>query len=97
MREVWSNTNRFSQTGYSAGTIFPEIQNYGDDMVAFEEDMKKAEMREESHNEWLEDERREARIEYLMERDSCRADDCCCYEKDECYGDNDEDCDEEEN
>jgi hypothetical protein len=92
MLEVWSNTNRFSQTGYSAGTIFPEIQNYGDDMVAFEEDLAKAERREESHKEWLEDEYREARIEALMERDACRADayECCGDDCDE----DEEDCDE---
>lgn len=94
MLEVWTNINRFNQTGYSAGTIFPEIQNYGEDMKAFEEDMKKAESRQETHNEWLEDEYREARIEALMERDMCRADDYECYEKDECY--DDDDCDEED-
>lgn len=52
----WSDTNRFNQTGYSAPTVFPQYMNYNDPKL-WEEDMKKAELRENSHQEWKEDER----------------------------------------
>jgi outer membrane translocation and assembly module TamA len=79
---VWTNTNRFSQTGYSAPTIFPELKNYNGDIEAFEEDLKKAQERDESHLDWLQEERREARLDTLRERDeySCQGDyeyGCC--------------------
>ena len=49
---VWSDTNRFNQEGYSAPTIFPEAKNYTDPQ-AYAEDLTKAEKRQESHLEWV--------------------------------------------
>ena len=63
----WSDTNRFSQTGYSAPTIFPEAHNYINKEF-FVEDLAKAQSRQESHLEWVWEERMEARRDYLEEK-----------------------------
>lgn len=66
-KKTWSNSNRFSQTGYSAPTEWPEAHNYTD-LDKFQEDVIKAIEREQSHREWMEDERRDRA--YERERDS---------------------------
>lgn len=79
----WSDDNRFNQTGYSAGTLMPKRENYKSEK-AFEEDLKAAEWREQSHQEWLD----ELRHDYEEERRynaHCDDEDCC-----------DEDCDDED-
>jgi len=58
--QQWDDTNRFSQTGYSAPTLRPQKENYTN-LNAYTEDFAKAERREQSHQEWLEEERRDAR------------------------------------
>lgn len=63
----WNDTNRFNQTGYSAPTIFPQFMHY-DNPDLWAEDMVKATRREESHQEWLADERQEARENEYWER-----------------------------
>lgn len=68
----WSDTNRFSQTGYSAPTIFPQVQNYVD-IAAWIEDYTKAVARQNSHLEWVWEERQEARIEYLEQQAETKA------------------------
>lgn len=60
----WSTENRFSQTGYSAPTIFPLKENY-DDEEAYSIDLAKAELREESHLDWLFEQQQEQRREWL--------------------------------
>lgn len=60
MNEIWSDTNRFNQSGYSASTIFPKRENYLDETL-FNEDLELANLREESHQDWLEEERRDYR------------------------------------
>ena len=63
----YNDTNRYNQTGYSSPTIFPKLWAYTDkDLWAI--DFAKAERREASRTEWLEDERAEARIQELEER-----------------------------
>ena len=57
---IWSDENRFNQTGYSAPTRFPDIKNY-ENPLYYLADMEQAEKREQNHQEWLEDERYEAR------------------------------------
>lgn len=57
---IWSDDNRFLQTGYSAPTIFPKIENYQNKDL-FYVDHALAQTREESHLDWLDDERYEAR------------------------------------
>ena len=66
-RPIWSDTNRFNQSGYSAPTIFPEASNYKD-LSLYAEDLAKAEARQESHLEWVWEEREEARIDYLEQK-----------------------------
>lgn len=66
-RPVWSDTNRFNQSGYSAPTIFPEAHNYINKEF-FIEDLSKAQARQESHLEWVLEEREEARIDYLEQK-----------------------------
>ena len=66
-QEPWSDTNRFNQTGYSSPTIFPEAKYYLD-KNAFAEDLAKAQARQESHLEWIWEEREEARIAYAEEK-----------------------------
>jgi len=63
---VWTDDNRFNQTGYSGATIFPEPSDYIDKKL-FEEDLKKAKYREESHREFLDDLREETRMEAVCE------------------------------
>jgi hypothetical protein len=65
--ERWSDNNRFSQTGYSAPTIFPEASNYID-LKIYAEDLAKAEARQESHLDWVWEEYQDARQEYLEEQ-----------------------------
>lgn len=62
MIEPWSDTNRYSQTGYSSPTIFPHPENYQDKYLFFL-DLAKAQQRETSRQEWLWEERAEARLE----------------------------------
>lgn len=70
--QQWSDTNRFNQTGYSAPTIFPEAKNYVNKEF-FAEDLAKAQARQESHLEWLWEEREEARIEEAIRRAEIKA------------------------
>jgi hypothetical protein len=64
---MWNDTNRYNQTGYSAPTIFPKLWQYTNKDL-WEIDFAKAERRDASHLEWLEEERAEARIQELEER-----------------------------
>ena len=64
MTYVWSDTNRFNQIGYSSPTIFPEAKNYINKEF-FIEDIARAQARQESHLEWVWEEKEEARIEEL--------------------------------
>jgi hypothetical protein len=64
---MWNDTNRYNQTGYSAPTIFPKLWQYANKDL-WEIDFAKAERRDASHLEWLEEERAEARIQELEER-----------------------------
>lgn len=82
--EKWTDTNRFNQTGYSAGTLFPLKENYKDQKL-FEEDLGKAQMREEAHIEFVQEQRDEWLEELRMDADKCD----CDYDCDE-----DDDCDE---
>ena len=72
MIEVWSDTNRFNQTGYSSPTIFPEARNYRN-LFLYVEDLAKAEARQESHLDWVWEEQQEARIEYLEQQAETKA------------------------
>lgn len=63
MKPVWSDTNRFSMTGYSAPTIFPEAHHYVNKEL-FMEDLIKANARQESHLTWEWEERQEALQEW---------------------------------
>ncbi len=72
MSTIWSDTNRFSQSGYSGKTIFPRKENYTN-LFIFEEDLCKAEEREQNHIEWLEEERYEAELEWRIEQDNIKA------------------------
>lgn len=65
--KAWSDSNRFTQEGYSAPTHWPEAYNYTD-LDKFQDDMIKAINREQSHREWMEDERWDRA--YDRERDS---------------------------
>jgi hypothetical protein len=58
---IWNDENRFNQTGYSAPTRFPDIKNY-DNPLFYLQDRIEADRREQSHQEWLEEERFEARM-----------------------------------
>jgi hypothetical protein len=58
---IWNDTNRFCQTGYSSPTVWPRVINYVD-VELFEEDMAKASERQCNREEWIEDERLEARM-----------------------------------
>ena len=64
----WNDNNRFNQTGYSASTLFPKEEDYTN-KIAYLDDLDKAEAREESHNEWLEELRQEAREDAAYEQD----------------------------
>lgn len=75
----WSDTNRFSQTGYSAPTVFPIASNYMD-LSLYVEDLALAEKRQESHLDWVWEEYAEARLQYLEEQAEAKA------EREEMYG-----------
>lgn len=60
----WNDKNRYSQTGYSAPTIFPIYENYIDKRL-FDIDDEKAYSREEARREWLAEEYEEGRRDYL--------------------------------
>jgi hypothetical protein len=57
----WNDQNRYSQSGYSSPTIFPELKDYRV-TKHFIEDMKLAISREEARDEWLD----ELRDEHLV-------------------------------
>lgn len=61
--EPWSDTNRYSQTGYSSPTIWPTAGNYTD-IQLWAIDYAAALKRERSHQEWLEEESLEYRQEW---------------------------------
>ena len=71
---VWNDENRFNQSGYSASTIFPKRENYKNEAF-FLEDLKKAELREELHQEFL--------MELKEEHRPCRYNDDGEWECDE--------------
>ena len=52
--QPWNDRNRYSQTGYSSPTMFPNEKDYINKMV-WMEDMDKAEMREEARQDWQEE------------------------------------------
>ena len=63
---MWSDTNRYNQTNYSGPTIFPVESNYTNP-AAFEQDYKRAQRREENHQEFMNDLRLEAQEEAYYE------------------------------
>lgn len=73
--KVWSDNPsigiRFNQTGYSGSTIFPLKENYTN-LFLYEEDLCKAEEREQNHREWIEEERYEAILECKIEQDNLK-------------------------
>lgn len=72
MIEVWADTNRFNQSGYSSPTLFPIASNYSN-LQLYAEDLVKAEARQESHLEWVWEEECEARQEYLEQQAETKA------------------------
>lgn len=70
--EPWSDYNRFSQSGYSAPTVWPCIGNYVSTDI-YLKDYQKALDREATRSEWLEDEAYEARREYLEQQAEAKA------------------------
>jgi hypothetical protein len=78
--EKWSDNNRFNQTGYSARTLFPLKENYVN-MEFYEADLKAAQRREESHQEFLEELRMEAAEEQWCIDNECE---CDCEKDPEC-------------
>ena len=82
MSEIWSDTNRFSQTGYSASTIFPKRENYKS-QEAFDDDMEKANYRESNHLDWMNEERISVREdEFYDDLCDCDALEYDCWESD---------------
>jgi hypothetical protein len=77
--EPWSDTNRFSQSGYSSPTVFPQAENYTD-LTLYAIDLAKAEKRQEAHLDWAWEEYAEARQDYLEEQAEAKA------EREEYYG-----------
>lgn len=69
--QPWSDTNRFSQSGYSSPTVFPQAENYTD-LTLYAIDLAKAEKRQKSHLDWVYDEALDAKIEYLQEREELK-------------------------
>lgn len=63
----WSDRNRFSQGGYSAITIFPSEKNYINKKL-YAEDLAKANERQITHLEWMEEQYIEGRLEYLEQK-----------------------------
>lgn len=61
--EPWSDTNRYSQTGYSAPTQWPTAGNYHN-LELWAIDYASALKRERSHQEWMEEESLEYRQEW---------------------------------
>lgn len=72
MIPVWSNTNRFSQSGYSSPTVFPQSENYTNKTL-WAIDYTESLMREQSHQDWLDEEREEARIEARIQAEETKA------------------------
>ena len=72
MTSVWSDTNRFSQTGYSSPTLFPDPRLY-EDLSLYLADIHLAVSREQSRREWLEDELAEYRLEEAILRAEAKA------------------------
>lgn len=69
---MYNDINRYDQTGYSSPTIFPKTWQYKDkDLWVI--DYAKAERREKSRIEWLEEEAYEARIKYLEQQAETKA------------------------
>lgn len=64
---VWSDTNRFNQSGYSASTVWPIESNYIDKQ-AFKADLSAAEWRESNHQEFMDELRQEAAEEKYYNR-----------------------------
>jgi hypothetical protein len=94
--EIWNDDNRFNQTGYSASTIFPIKENYIN-IENYNIDLAKANLREESHLDWLEEEISEAKRDaYYESLESEESEDEFDFEfededyKDDMYGDEDE-------
>lgn len=71
--EPWSDSNRFSQNGYSNPTIWPCVGNYAD-RTAYLEDYQKALNRESSRTEWLWEQEQEAREEWYEYQQEVKAD-----------------------
>lgn len=70
--EVWSDTHRYNQTGYSSPTIWPAAGNYHS-LTNWAIDYDKALRREESRQDWLDEEYLEARQEYLEQQAEAKA------------------------
>jgi len=87
--EKWTDTNRFDQSGYSAKTLFPNKEDYVN-MEFYESDLKAAQFREESHQEFLEEMRADHAEEQWCMDHGCECDD----EEDECDEEDEDDCDE---
>jgi hypothetical protein len=51
---IWNDYNRFNQSGYSSPTVFPLEENYRNKRL-YLEDLEKAEAREATHLEFVED------------------------------------------
>jgi len=73
----WNDHNRFNQTGYSASTLMPEPGNYKN-RAFFYEDLDRANAREVSHQEFLDDQRADYAEEQWYED---HPDECECYEE----------------
>ena len=67
MTPVWSDNPtigiRFNQSGYSSPTVFPQAENYTD-LTLYAIDLAKAEIRQDSHLEWVWEQQEEARQEW---------------------------------
>lgn len=59
----WSDTNRYSQTGYSSPTVWPTAGNYAS-LELWAIDYDRALRREQSHQDWLDEERYYAHEEW---------------------------------
>lgn len=64
---MYNDANRYNQTGYSSPTEWPKLWSYTDkDLWTI--DFAKAQRREKSRIEWLEEEAYEARIDFLEQQ-----------------------------
>jgi alpha-D-ribose 1-methylphosphonate 5-triphosphate diphosphatase PhnM len=70
--EAWSDEHRYNQTGYSSPTVWPGAGNYHS-LENWASDYQKALKREESRQDWLDEERMEARQEYLEQQAEAKA------------------------